>query len=132
MYTDTISIFEDIDTDEGSKVIQYIISGVYFEASIGATLDKDGERKSYNATVIIPERYKCSEGYMRPRAWERLSFEEKLDNFTLHDGQVVALIDHVIQCGSINDIINEYDDVYRVIGVEHYRGVLPHFEVLCK
>lgn len=133
VYNDTISLFDVAKNDDGNlAVIQYVISGVYFEKATGTVLDKDGIRKSYNATLFIPDSMKSDDNYIKPKAWERLRFKEKVENFTIREGQVIVQLGEEIKMNSLDDIVNYYDDAFRVIGVEYLDKVLPHFEVLCK
>lgn len=132
VYNDTVSIFDSVETDDGLVILQYILSDVFLETSSGVTLVGDGEKKNYNASLIIPKNFKSTDKYVKPKIWERLSFEEKLNHFTLRSGQIISRIEESISCESFNQILNEYDDSFTVIGVETFDKVLPHFEVVCK
>ena len=132
IYNDTVSIFDSVETDEGIKILQYILSNVYLEKSFGSSIVIDGERKSYNATLFIPDSFVSSDKYIKPKLWNKLSFDEKLSNFTIRQNQVVAPISAPSSYASLDDILNNVDDSFRVIGVDYLDKVLPHFEVLCK
>lgn len=132
IYNDTVSIFDSVETDEGVKILQYILSNVYLEKSFGSSIVIDGERKNYNATLFIPDNFVSSDKYIKPKLWDKLSFDEKLSNFTIHQNQVVAPISVPVSYASLDDILNNVDDSFRVIGVDYLDKVLPHFEVLCK
>lgn len=132
VFNDTVSIFDSVETDEGMKVLQYILSNVYLEKSFGSSIVIDGERKNYNATLFIPDSFVSSDKYIKPKLWNNLSFDEKLSNFTIRQNQVVTPISVPVSYASLDDILNNVDDSFRVIGVDYLDKVLPHFEVLCK
>ena len=132
VFSDTVSIFDSVETDEGMKILQYILSNVYLEKSFGSSIVIDGERKNYNATLFIPDNFVSSDKYIKPKLWNKLSFDEKLSNFTIRQNQVVAPISVPVIYNSLDEILNSVDDSFRVIGVDYLDKVLPHFEVLCK
>lgn len=132
IFSDTVSIFDSVETAEGMKILQYILSNVYLEKSFGSSIVIDGERKNYNATLFIPDNFVSSDKYIKPKLWNKLSFDEKLSNFTIRQNQVVAPISVPISYASLDDILNNVDDSFRAIGVDYLDKVLPHFEVLCK
>lgn len=132
IFSDTVSIFDSVETDEGMKILQYILSDVYLEKSFGSSIVIDGERKNYNATLFIPDSFVSSDKYIKPKLWDKLSFDEKLSNFTIRQNQVVAPISIQVRYNSIDEILSNVDDSFRVIGVDYLDKVLPHFEVLCK
>lgn len=132
VFSDTVSIFDSVETDEGMKILQYILSNVYLEKSFGSSIVIDGERKNYNATLFIPDNFVSSDKYIKPKLWNKLSFDEKLSNFTIRQNQVVAQISVPVIYNSLDEILNSVDDSFRVIGVDYLDKVLPHFEVLCK
>lgn len=132
IFNDTVSIFDSVETDEGMKILQYILSNVYLEKSFGSSIVIDGERKNYNATMFIPDNFVSVDKYTKPKLWDKLSFDEKLSNFTIRQDQVVAPISVPSSYTSLDDILNNVDDSFRVIGVDYLDKVLPHFEVLCK
>lgn len=132
VFSDTVSIFDSVETDEGIKILQYILSNVYLEKSFGSSIVIDGERKNYNATLFIPDNFVSSDKYIKPKLWNKLSFDEKLSNFTIRQNQVVAPISVPVIYNSLDEILNSVDDSFRVMGVDYLDKVLPHFEVLCK
>lgn len=132
LYNDTISIFDSIELDGDIKIIQYIISKCYLEMSFGSSIVIDGERKNYNATLFIPEDFISSEKYIKPKKWNNLSLDEKMNYFTIRPNQVIAKLNEYKQYNSLDDVLNSEDDSFRVIGVEYLDKVLPHFEVICK
>lgn len=132
LYNDTISIFDSVETEDGIKILQYKISGVYFEKSFGSSVVMDGERKNYNATIFIPKNFDSSDKYVKPKAWSKLPFKDKLNNFTIRQNQVIAPISIPVSYESLDDILNNEDDSFRVIGVDYLDKILPHFEVICK
>lgn len=132
IFSDTVSIFDSVETDEGMKILQYILSNVYLEKSFGSSIVIDGERKNYNATLFIPDNFVSSDKYIKPKLWNKLSFDEKLSNFTIRQNQVVTPISVPVIYNSLDEILNSVDDSFRVIGVDYLDKVLPHFEVLCK
>lgn len=132
VYNDTVSIFDIVETDYGMKILQYILSNVYLEKSFGSSIVIDGEHKNYNATLFIPDSFVSSDKYIKPKLWNKLSIDEKLSNFTIRQNQVVAPISVPVSYASLDDILNNVDDSFRVIGVDYLDKVLPHFEVLCK
>lgn len=132
VFSDTVSIFDSVETDGGMKILQYILSNVYLEKSFGSSIVIDGERKNYNATLFITDNFVSSDKYIKPKLWDKLSFDEKLSNFTIRQNQVVAPISVPVIYNSIDEILNSVDDSFRVIGVDYLDKVLPHFEVLCK
>lgn len=132
VYNDTVSIFDSIETDDGIGILQYILSKVYLEKSFGSSIVIDGERKNYNATLFITDDFESSDKYVKPKSWGSLSFNEKLTHFTIRQNQVVAPISVPVSYDSLDDILTNVDDSFRVIGVDYLDKVLPHFEVLCK
>lgn len=132
IFSDTVSIFDSVETAEGMKILQYILSNVYLEKSFGSSIVIDGEHKNYNATLFIPDNFVSSDKYIKPKLWNKLSFDEKLSNFTIRQNQVIAPISVPISYASLDDILNNVDDSFRAIGVDYLDKVLPHFEVLCK
>ena len=132
VFSDTVSIFDSVETDEGMKILQYIVSNVYLEKSFGSSIVIDGERKNYNATLFITDNFVSSDKYIKPKLWDKLSFDEKLSNFTIRQNQVVAPISVPVIYNSLDEILNNVDDSFRVIGVDYLDKVLPHFEVICK
>lgn len=132
VFSDTVSIFDSVETDEGMKILQYILSNVYLEKSFGSSIVIDGERKNYNATLFITDNFVSSDKYIKPKLWNKLSFDEKLSNFTIRQNQVVAPISVPVIYNSLDEILNSVDDSFRVIGVDYLDKVLPHFEVICK
>ena len=132
VFSDTVSIFDSVETDDGIKILQYIISNVYLEKSFGSSIVIDGERKNYNATLFITDNFVSSDKYIKPKLWDKLSFDEKLSNFTIRQNQVVAPISVPVSYNSLDEILNSVDDSFRVIGVDYLDKVLPHFEVICK
>ena len=132
VFSDTVSIFDSVETDEGIKILQYILSNVYLEKSFGSSIVINGERKNYNATLFITDNFVSSDKYIKPKLWNKLSFDEKLSNFTIRQNQVVAQISVPVIYNSLDEILNSVDDSFRVIGVDYLDKVLPHFEVLCK
>lgn len=129
---DTISLFDSIETDNDVKILQYIISNVYLEKTLGAKLSNNGEYKSYNATLFIPDCYISDDKYVKPKEWGMMSLDDKLTHFTIRPNQVVVQTDKLLNYNSLDEILNNEDDSFRVIGVEYLSKVLPHFEVLCK
>ena len=132
IYNDTVSIFDSVETDDGIKILQYVLSKVYLERSFGSSIVIDGERKNYNATLFIPDNFVSVDKYTKPKIWDKLSFDEKLSNFTIRQNQVVAPISIQVSYNSLDEILNNVDDSFRVIGVDYLDKVLPHLEVLCK
>ena len=61
-----------------------------------------------------------------------MSLDDKLSHFTIRPNQVVVNTDKLLNYNSLDDILNNEDNAFRVIGVECLDKVLPHFEVLCK
>lgn len=129
---DTISLFDSVDTDDDIKILQYIISNVYLEKTLGAKLSNNGEYKNYNATLFIPDCYISDDKYVKPKEWGMMSLDDKLSHFTIRPNQIVVHTDKLLNYNSLDDILNNEDDAFRVIGVEYLSKVLPHFEVLCK
>ena len=129
---DTISLFDSVETDDGLKILQYIISGVYLERTFGVKLSSNGEYKGYNATLFIPDCYISNDEYVKPKVWGSMSLDDKLTHFTIRPNQIVVNTDKLLNYNSLDDILNNEDDAFRVIGVECLDKVLPHFEVLCK
>lgn len=132
IYNDTISIFDSVELDGDVKIIQYILSKCYMEMSFGSSIVIDGERKNYNATLFIPEDFISSDKYVKPKKWDSLSLDEKMNYFTIRPNQVVVKLNEYKQYNSLDDILNSEDDSFRVIGVGYLDKVLPHFEVICK
>lgn len=132
IYTTKVSIFDSIDVDDEIQIVQYIIGGVYLERSFGSSVNIDGEIKNYNATLIIPASYVSEDTYVEPKVWKKLSVDDKLKHFTLRSGQVIALLDEIVSYTSLDEILNSEDNVFRIIGVDCFDGVLPHFEIICK
>lgn len=129
---DTVSLFDSVETDGGIKILQYIISNVYLERTFGAKLSNNGEYKSYNATLFIPDCYISDDKYVKPKIWGSMSLNDKLTHFTIRPNQVVVNTDKLLNYNSLDDILNNEDDAFRVIGVDYLDCVLPHFEVICK
>ena len=129
---DTISLFDSVEIDDGIKILQYIISNVYLEKTLGAKLSNNGEYKGYNATLFIPDCYISDDKYVKPKEWGIMSLDDKLTHFTIRPNQVVVHADKLLNYNSLDDILNNEDDAFRVIGFECLSKVLPHFEVLCK
>lgn len=129
---DTISLFDSIETDDDIQILQYIISNVYLEKTLGAKLSNNGEYKSYNATLFIPDCFISSDEYVKPKEWGMMSLDDKLTHFTIRPNQVVVQTDKLLNYNSLDEILNNEDNAFRVIGVECLYKVLPHFEVLCK
>ena len=129
---DTISLFDSVDTDDDIKILQYIISNVYLEKTLGAKLSNNGEYKNYNATLFIPDCYISDDKYVKPKEWGIMSLDDKLSHFTIRPNQVVVQTDKLLNYNSLDEILNNEDNAFRVIGVECLDKVLPHFEVLCK
>lgn len=129
---DTISLFDSVETNGGIKILQYIISNVYLERTFGAKLSNNGEYKSYNATLFIPDCYISDDKYVKPKIWGSMSLDDKLTHFTIRPNQLVVRTDKLLNYNSLDDILNNEDDAFRVIGVDYLDGVLPHFEVICK
>lgn len=132
VFSDTISIFDSVETNEDVKILQYIIKGVYLERSFGSSIVIDGERKNYNATLFIPSSFKSDDSYVKPKEWGRMSLDDKLHNFTLRQNQIIVPIDNFRSYNTLDEILNYEDDAFRVIGVDYLDKVLPHFEVMCK
>lgn len=129
---DTVSLFDSVETDDGIKILQYIISNVYLERTFGAKLSNNGEYKSYNATLFIPDCYISDDKYVKPKKWGSMSLYDKLSHFTIRPNQVVVHTDKLLNYNSLDDILNNEDDAFRVIVVDYLDCVLPHFEVICK
>ena len=129
---DTVSLFDSVETDDGIKILQYIISNVYLERTFGAKLSNNGEYKSYNATLFIPDCYISDDKYVKPKKWGSMSLDDKLSHFTIRPNQVVVHTDKLLNYNSLDDILNNEDDAFRVIVVDYLDCVLPHFEVICK
>ena len=129
---DTISLFDSIETDDDVKILQYIISNVYLEKTFGAKLSNNGEYKSYNATLFIPDCFVSDDKYVKPKEWGIMSLDDKLTHFTIRPNQVVVQTDKLLNYNSLDEILNNEDNAFRVIGVECLDKVLPHFEVLCR
>nr|DAZ79372.1 MAG TPA: hypothetical protein [Caudoviricetes sp.] len=132
IFNDTVSIFDSVETDDGMKILQYILSKVYLEKSFGSSIVVDGERKNYNATLFITDSFESEDEYVKPKSWASLPFDKKLTHFTIRQNQVVAPINTPVSYVSLDEILNNVDDSFRVIGVDYLDKVLPHFEVLCK
>ena len=132
VYNDTISIFDSFELDGNTKIIQYILSRCYLEMSIGSSINMNGEIKNYNATLYIPKNYVSDVSYVKPKVWGSLSLEDKLKYFTLRDNQIICMLSDYKNYNSLNDILNNEDDCFRVIGVDCFDKVLSHFEVICK
>lgn len=131
-FRDTISLFDTVETEEGLKIIQYILSNVQLDCSGLTSLDKDMEKKNNTVTLYIPDTFVASEIYVSPITWGSLDLESKLTHFTLKPGQVICKLSDYVEIKSVDDLYSKYDDVFRVVGVVLYGSVLPHFEVVCR
>lgn len=133
IFNDSVSIIDKAVDDDGvERLIQYVLSGVYFEESKGIIQDADGQNRNYNATLFIPKSYICSEKYISSKSWEKLTFTEKLNYFRLAPSQFIINNSSTLEYDSLNDLINNEESAYEVISIEVYNKVLPHFELICK
>lgn len=132
LFSDVISLFDTTETEEGLVVLQYIISGVSVDCSKSSVLSKEMEKPSNTVTIYIPDTCRSEETYVSPITWGSLDFSEKLSHFTFRPGQVICLLSDYIKIDSVDDLFNKYDHVYRVIGVDRFNKLFPHFEVICK
>lgn len=138
IFNDTVSILDTAEDDNGDlRIIQYVLRGVYLEASVGSKLNESGEvktaaRQSYLCTLFIPSNFSCTEHYVDSKTWEALSFAEKLNAFTLRPSQLIVGTDSSLEYNSMDEVMNNEDLCYRVIGVDYFNKVLPHFEVYGK
>lgn len=133
VYTDSVSILDTAQDGTGeTKIIQYILRGVYLERSSGITIDKDGEKRAYNCTLFVPQNVRCADTYVEPRDWDRLPFQAKLASYTFRPQQLIVGTDKVLDYETLNEVMNNERVVFQVIGVDYLNKVLPHFEVLGK
>lgn len=133
VYNDVVSVLDVAENDAGErKIIQYILKGVYLERSAGVTTDENGEKRAYNCTLFVPQNVQCDDQYVEPKAWERLPFNEKLSCFTFRPRQVLVGTGAELAYESLDEVVNNEEVCYTVVGVDYLNKVLPHFEVLGK
>lgn len=133
VYDDVISVLDTAEDESGVlRVLQYILRGVYLERSSGVTIDEAGEKRAYNCTLFVPESVQSEDSYIKPKAWERLSYSEKMHKYTFRPQQVLVLTGESLVYDSLSAVLNSEDDCYQVVGVDYLDKVLPHFEVLGK
>lgn len=133
IYSDSVSILDVAENEDGeTKIIQYILRGVYLERSSGVTIDKDGEKRAYNCTLFVPQSVRCDDTYVESKAWEALPFSDKLTNYTFRPQQLIVGTDKALTFETLNEVMNSEQVVYQVIGVDYLTKVIPHFEVLGK
>lgn len=127
-FIDTIYIYDTID----DNVVCYVVSGVYFEASRGITVNSDGEKSASSALVIVPSHFISDDSYVTPKIWSKLTSEEKLTRFTFRPEQVITRVQMVDHFQTLNDVLNKTDFAYKVASVETLDKVLPHWEITLK
>lgn len=131
IYTDTISLFDEIETTDKVVVLQYVLGGVYFERFDKTTLNKNADNSKYVSTLFVPKNFKSDDTYVDQISWINMSLEEKMNHFTFRPGQVISMYNGTVSYSSLNDIINNVPQSYRVLGTAYFDKILPHFEVSC-
>lgn len=133
IYSDNVSLIDVAEDSDGvARIIQYVLKGVYLERATGVSIDKDGEKRAYNCTLFVPKSVQSDDTYVEAKAWERLPFSDKLTSYTFRPQQLIVGTDKALTYETLNEVMNEEQIVFQVIGVDYLDKVLPHFEVLGK
>lgn len=133
IYKDFISLIclHD-DATLGEMLYVYKISGVYSETVDGVIVQTDKEDTSDNTLCIVPYSAKCSETYIKPKAWEALTRLQKENHYTFREGDVILINQTPVGCKSLEEIKQKYDDCYTIQTIKNLDKVLKHFELICK
>lgn len=132
MYNNKITLVTEVVENSTKFLAISKISGVHYESSMGVVIDANGSQRDYSLEVVIPRSFICSEYYARPKEYKAFTIERKLDHFTLDSGQLIILGVVDIPYRSMDEIMSNMDNVYKIVSVTEYYSSLPHFEVYCK
>lgn len=132
---DYISLICTTDNDTlGEILFVYKLEGIYAESVNGVIVGTDGEDNSNNTLCIVPYKIKGSSGetYVKPKAWEALSISGKESKYTLREGDILLINQTPVNCKSIEEIKQKYDDIYTIQMIKDFNKVYPHFELTCR
>lgn len=135
MMTDYISLICPYKTGQNNDqdaLMMYKIKNVYTEIGRGINRSDDGQQPVNDTLVVIPAQARCSESYMKPKAWESGTELTKEHNYTLREGDVVVINETPVGCTTLEDIKAKYDDVFTIQGIKEFNKIYPHFELTCK
>lgn len=116
----------------GEVVYIYKIENVYTEAVSGVRVDNEGDDNDNGTLVIIPSPAKCSEAYLTPKQWEKLTVSQKGDYFTYRLGDYVLINETPVGCTSLEEIKSKYDNMFAIQKIKEFNKLLPHFELICR
>lgn len=128
LFNETVSVFDMVD----NSLVQYILTGVSWDKSVGITYNKNGDKNASEALVVIPFNVKSSDKFSSQKIWESSNKEFKMNHFTFREGQVVAKTDELVSAHSLSEILSKIDDSYTVVNISQYDRVIPHWELICK
>lgn len=130
---DYISLICTIDDAVlGEVLFVYTIDKVYVETVLGASTDNEGMDTSNNTFAIIPFNAKTVDEYISPKKWERLSKSAKENKYTFRVGDIILVNDIPVNCKSVDEIKQKYDNVYTIQAIKTFDKINPHFELTCR
>lgn len=128
--------------DKCTKYKRSYLIGVNYRISDGVSSlsTQKGTNDSNEIIIYIPFSVNGeSKEYLRPKAYEALTHEEKNNYYTLNDGDVIVkgIIDFEITCeknSNLKSLQELYDDVSTVKNVKTYdcgSDYMKHWKVVC-
>ncbi len=132
MYKEDILIVDQVVESDGSRIIyQYQVKDCQVDLNSSKQIKIEGEFRDSKALFIIKLPSKTKESYVKPKVWCNLSKEDKVNSFTLREGQILLLSSVYIEVDSLEEVLVDYDYSFRVNRVDSYLTSLPHLEVFC-
>jgi len=130
--TDTVTIYNKTIESRTEAYYRTVVSGVYWESSIGANRKIRGDMADDKAFILIPLD---ATGYLAPKAWEALV--DKSTGWTLRPSDYIvkgSIADEITALFTITSLKETYDDVLRITMAEPLPGISTtgHFEVSAK
>ena len=127
-----VTIYNKTTESRAEAYYRTVVSGVYWESTIGANRRSRGDIADDKAFVMIPLD---AVGYLEPKAWEALV--DKSTAWSLRPGDYIvkgSVTDEITALFPITSLKEEYDDVLRITSVDPIPGMstIGHFEVSAK
>lgn len=106
---------------ERTEYIRTYIYGVNFQVKNMVSIADKGLNSANVATVFIPMNADFSnKKYKKPKAFKNISSLSKDDFFTFEEGDIIVkgICDFELSSKNLNELKNNFDDVYSLISIE--------------
>ena len=106
---------------ERTEYIRTHIYGVNFQVKTMVAVADKGLNSANIATIFIPmNAYFSNKKYIKPKAFKNISPSDKGDFFTFEEGDIIVkgICDFELSSKNLNELKNNFDDVYSLISIE--------------